>query len=63
MSGQDSGAPHLRLGLQCRDLRRFAEAERHFKEALGEDPRDAPLFIFWQARFFRRATGRRKRWK
>jgi tetratricopeptide (TPR) repeat protein len=28
------------MGLQCRDLRRFSDAEKHFKGALGEDPRD-----------------------
>ena len=40
MNGGDSISPHIRLGLQCRDLRRFSDAEKHFKSALGEDPRD-----------------------
>ena len=52
MSGDDFGSPHLRLGLQCRDVRRFDEAERHFKEAVGEDPRnDAALHLLATAIF------------
>jgi tetratricopeptide (TPR) repeat protein len=38
MSGERDLSPHIRLGLQCRDLRRYADAERHFKEELGADP-------------------------
>ena len=52
MSGDDSGSAHLRLGLQCRDVRRFDEAERHFKEAVGEDPRnDTALHLLGTAIF------------
>ena len=40
MNTGDSLSPHIRLGLQCRELRRFSDAEKHFKGALGEDPSD-----------------------
>ncbi len=33
-------SPHVRLGIQCRELKRFAEAERHFKDALAQNPHD-----------------------
>ncbi|HEX8295557.1 MAG TPA: tetratricopeptide repeat protein [Chthoniobacteraceae bacterium] len=36
----DGISPHLRLGQQCRELRRLPEAERHFRDALAENPRD-----------------------
>jgi hypothetical protein len=39
MSGFESSlSPHIRLGLQCRELNRLRDAERHFKDALAEDP-------------------------
>ena len=41
MSGFESSlSPHIRLGLQCRELNRLRDAERHFKDALAEDPND-----------------------
>jgi tetratricopeptide (TPR) repeat protein len=33
-------SPHVRLGMQCHQLRRYADAERHFRDALGADPED-----------------------
>ena len=36
----EASSPHLRLGRQCRELRRFADAERHFQDAIAADPRD-----------------------
>lgn len=36
----DRHSPHLQLGRQCRALNRHADAERHFKNALAEDPND-----------------------
>jgi Flp pilus assembly protein TadD len=33
-------SPHVRLGLQCHQLRRYTDAERHFRDALGIDPDD-----------------------
>lgn len=33
-------SPHLRLGRQSRELRRFPDAERHFGDALAANPRD-----------------------
>jgi tetratricopeptide (TPR) repeat protein len=33
-------SPHVRLGVQCHQLRRYADAERHFRDALGADPED-----------------------
>jgi tetratricopeptide (TPR) repeat protein len=33
-------SPHIRLGMQCRELNRLGDAERHFKDALAEDPND-----------------------
>jgi tetratricopeptide (TPR) repeat protein len=35
-----SVSPHIRLGMQCRELNRLGDAERHFKDALAEDPND-----------------------
>ncbi len=40
MSAESWLSPHIRLGIQCRDLRRPAEAEKHFREALAGDPLD-----------------------
>jgi Tfp pilus assembly protein PilF len=37
---ESSLSPHIRLGLQCRQLNRLSDAERHFKDALAEDPND-----------------------
>lgn len=37
---ESSLSPHIRLGIQCRELNRLSDAERHFKEALAEDPND-----------------------
>jgi tetratricopeptide (TPR) repeat protein len=40
MSADSDFSPHVRLGIQCRELKRFAEAERHFKDALAQNPHD-----------------------
>ena len=40
MNGESSLSPQIRLGLQCRDLKRYADAEKHFKEALSANPLD-----------------------
>jgi tetratricopeptide (TPR) repeat protein len=37
---ESSLSPHIRLGIQCRELNRLNDAERHFKDALAEDPND-----------------------
>jgi tetratricopeptide (TPR) repeat protein len=37
---ESSLSPHIRLGMQCRELNRLRDAERHFKDALAEDPND-----------------------
>jgi tetratricopeptide (TPR) repeat protein len=37
---ESSLSPHIRLGMQCRELNRPKDAERHFKDALAEDPND-----------------------
>lgn len=37
---ESSLSPHIRLGIQCRELNRLGDAERHFKDALAEDPND-----------------------
>jgi tetratricopeptide (TPR) repeat protein len=37
---ESSLSPQIRLGMQCRELHRYAEAERHFKDALAQDPND-----------------------
>ena len=38
MSDDDSESAHLQLGMRSRDLRRYGDAERHFRNALGENP-------------------------
>jgi Flp pilus assembly protein TadD len=32
------GAAHAQFGLRCLEMRRFADAERHFKDALALEP-------------------------
>lgn len=41
MRANDELTPHIQLGLQCQELRRFDQAEKHFREAVAENPGDS----------------------